>query len=246
MDIEKDKIPQHVAIIMDGNGRWAKKQGLTRVFGHKNGVRSVRESIKVCLENGIKCLTLYAFSEENWARPKMEVSAIMNLMISSMKDELPSFLKNGVRFKYIGDDSRLSDSMREEFDYCVAQTSHCERMTLVIAVNYSSQTEIAQAAQHVASRVLKGELTIEEINKSTIEKHLYTADLPQVDLLIRTSGEQRISNFLLWQIAYAELYFTSVLWPDFNEKEFKAALDIYAGRERRFGKTSEQLEQKNK
>ncbi|MDD4819520.1 MAG: polyprenyl diphosphate synthase [Flavobacteriales bacterium] len=246
MDIEKDKLPKHVAIIMDGNGRWAKKQGFARVFGHKSGVRSVRDSIKVCLENRISCLTLYAFSEENWARPKMEVSTIMNLMVSSMKDELSSFLKNGVRFRYIGDDTRLSDSMKEEFDYCVEQTAHCQNMTLVIAVNYSAQTEIVSAARKIASDVAEGKLKVEEINKSTIENHLYTAGLPPVDLLIRTSGEQRISNFLLWQIAYSELYFSPVLWPDFSEKIFTDILKDFTSRERRYGKTSEQLEQQNK
>ena len=244
--IEKDKLPQHVAIIMDGNGRWAVKQGFSRTIGHENGVSSVRQSIKVCLDNGIKCLTLYAFSEENWGRPEDEVSAIMNLMMSNMKEELPSFLKNGVRFKYIGDSSRLSDSVKEEFDYCVKQTSHCQNMTLVIAVNYSAQTEIVEATKKIAANVLKGELNIEDINKSTIENHLYTEGLPPVDLLIRTSGEQRISNFLLWQIAYSELYFSPVLWPDFDEQEFNTILKNYTGRQRRFGKTSEQVEQQNK
>ena len=245
MDINKKKVPTHVAIIMDGNGRWAKERGLERVYGHANGVASVRKAIKASLDMGVKVLTLYAFSQENWNRPAAEVEALMLLMVSNMKEELPSFIEQGVRFRYIGNRAALSDEVREEFDYCERQTAHCERLTLVIAVSYSAREELAMAAQKIARRALAGEICVEDIDVKMMEENLYAGDLPAVDLMIRTSGEIRISNFLLWQVAYAEFYFTDLYWPDFDEKEYEKAVVYYGGRERRFGKTSEQIKLEN-
>ena len=243
MDINKKKIPTHVAIIMDGNGRWAKERGLERVYGHANGVASVRKAIKASLDMGVKVLTLYAFSQENWNRPAAEVEALMLLMVSNMKQELPSFIEQGVRFRYIGNRAALSDEVREEFDYCERQTAHCERLTLVIAVSYSAREELAMAAQKIARRAVEGEIRVEDIDVEMVQENLYAGDLPSVDLMIRTSGEIRVSNFLLWQVAYAEFYFTDLYWPDFDEKEYEKAVKYYASRERRFGKTSEQIKQ---
>lgn len=245
MDINKKKIPTHVAIIMDGNGRWAKERGLERVYGHANGVASVRKAIKASLDMGVKVLTLYAFSQENWNRPAAEVEALMLLMVSNMKQELPSFIEQGVRFRYIGNRAALSDEVREEFDYCERQTAHCERLTLVIAVSYSAREELAMAAQKIARRAVEGEIRVEDIDIEMMEENLYAGDLPAVDLMIRTSGEIRISNFLLWQVAYAEFYFTDLYWPDFDEKEYEKAVEYYGSRERRFGKTSEQIKLEN-
>ncbi|MBQ1968482.1 MAG: di-trans,poly-cis-decaprenylcistransferase [Flavobacteriales bacterium] len=245
MDINKKKIPTHVAIIMDGNGRWAKERGLERVYGHANGVASVRKAIKASLDMGVKVLTLYAFSQENWNRPAAEVEALMLLMVSNMKQELPSFIEQGVRFRYIGNRAALSDEVREEFDYCERQTAHCERLTLVIAVSYSAREELAMAAQKIARRAVEGEIRVEDIDVEMMEENLYAGDLPAVDLMIRTSGEIRISNFLLWQVAYAEFYFTDLYWPDFDEKEYEKAVEYYGSRERRFGKTSEQIKLEN-
>lgn len=245
MDINKKKIPTHVAIIMDGNGRWAKERGLERVYGHANGVASVRKAIKSSLDMGVKVLTLYAFSQENWNRPAAEVEALMLLMVSNMKQELPSFIEQGVRFRYIGNRAALSDEVREEFDYCERQTAHCERLTLVIAVSYSAREELAMAAQKIARRAVEGEIRVEDIDVEMMEENLYAGDLPAVDLMIRTSGEIRVSNFLLWQVAYAEFYFTDLYWPDFDEKEYEKAVEYYGSRERRFGKTSEQIKLEN-
>ena len=245
MDINKKKIPTHVAIIMDGNGRWAKERGLERVYGHANGVASVRKAIKASLDMGVKVLTLYAFSQENWNRPAAEVEALMLLMVSNMKQELPSFIEQGVRFRYIGNRAALSDEVREEFDYCERQTAHCERLTLVIAVSYSAREELAMAAQKIARRAVEGEIRVEDIDVEMMEENLYAGDLPAVDLMIRTSAEIRISNFLLWQVAYAEFYFTDLYWPDFDEKEYEKAVEYYGSRERRFGKTSEQIKLEN-
>lgn len=245
MDINKKKIPTHVAIIMDGNGRWAKERGLERVYGHANGVASVRKAIKSSLDMGVKVLTLYAFSQENWNRPAAEVEALMLLMVSNMKQELPSFIEQGVRFRYIGNRAALSDEVREEFDYCERQTAHCERLTLVIAVSYSAREELAMAAQKIARRAVEGEICVEDIDVEMMEENLYAGDLPAVDLMIRTSGEIRVSNFLLWQVAYAEFYFTDLYWPDFDEKEYEKAVEYYGSRERRFGKTSEQIKLEN-
>jgi undecaprenyl diphosphate synthase len=245
MDINKKKIPTHVAIIMDGNGRWAKERGLERVYGHANGVASVRKAIKASLDMGVKVLTLYAFSQENWNRPAAEVEALMLLMVSNMKQELPSFIEQGVRFRYIGNRAALSDEVREEFDYCERQTAHCERLTLVIAVSYSAREELAMAAQKIARRAVEGEIRVEDIDIEMMEENLYAGDLPSVDLMIRTSGEIRVSNFLLWQVAYAEFYFTDLYWPDFDEKEYEKAVEYYGSRERRFGKTSEQIKLEN-
>jgi undecaprenyl diphosphate synthase len=194
---------------------------------------------------GVKVLTLYAFSQENWNRPAAEVEALMLLMVSNMKQELPSFIEQGVRFRYIGNRAALSDEVREEFDYCERQTAHCERLTLVIAVSYSAREELAMAAQKIARRAVAGEIRVEDIDIEMMEENLYAGDLPSVDLMIRTSGEIRISNFLLWQVAYAEFYFTDLYWPDFDEKEYEKAVEYYGSRERRFGKTSEQIKLEN-
>ena len=239
--IDAGKVPAHIAVIMDGNGRWAKKQGLMRVFGHKKGVESVRSTIETCRKLGVKYLTLYAFSEENWLRPKAEVMALMDLLVNNLKAELPTFVKNGIRLNSIGDVTRLPDGAARQLEYCREQTASCSDMVLTLALSYSAQTEIEQCVAAIAADVAEGRLKVGDIDKNTIEKHLYTSGMPAVDLLIRTSGEQRVSNFLLWQIAYAEFYFTPVLWPDFSEKDLLDAVRWYAGRERRFGLTSEQL-----
>ena len=225
--IDAGKVPAHIAVIMDGNGRWAKKQGLMRVFGHKKGVESVRSTIETCRKLGVKYLTLYAFSEENWLRPKAEVMALMDLLVNNLNS--------------IGDVTRLPDGAARQLEYCREQTASCSDMVLTLALSYSAQTEIEQCVAAIAADVAEGRLKVGDIDKNTIEKHLYTSGMPAVDLLIRTSGEQRVSNFLLWQIAYAEFYFTPVLWPDFSEKDLLDAVRWYAGRERRFGLTSEQL-----
>lgn len=242
--IDAGRVPVHIAVIMDGNGRWAKKKGLMRVFGHKKGVESVRSTIETCRKLGVKFLTLYAFSQENWMRPKAEVAALMDLLVNNLKAELPTFVRNGIRLNSIGDVARLPEGAARQLEYCMEQTASCSEMVLTLALSYSAQTEIEQCAAAIAAEVAGGRLRVEDIDKNTIEKHLYTSGMPPVDLLIRTSGEQRVSNFLLWQIAYAEFYFTPVLWPDFSENDLLDAVRWYGGRERRFGLTSEQLTEK--
>jgi len=239
--INKDKLPKHVAVIMDGNGRWAKKQGKMRVFGHRKGVKAVREVIEGAAEIGIKFLTLYAFSTENWNRPKYEVDALMSLLLSSLKDELSTLQKNNIKLEVIGDISQLPEKNQKELQQVIDQTKNNTRMTLVLALSYGSKLEILNAVRNISEKVKNGELEVSDIDENTISKNLYTAEIPDVDLLIRTSGETRISNFLLWQIAYAELFFLEKLWPDFDRTDlFNTILD-YQNRERRFGKTSEQL-----
>lgn len=239
--IDKNNIPQHVAIIMDGNGRWAKKQGEDRIFGHHEGVNSVREIVEACGEIGVKYLTLYAFSTENWNRPKEEVDALMELLVASISMETPNLLEKGVRLKVIGDIESLPASCQKELQESIDKTAHNERVTLILALSYSSKWEIADAVKKIAAKLEKGTLKINDINPRLIEEHLNTKDFPDPELMIRTSGENRISNFLLWQLAYAEFYFTEVLWPDFRKNEFYKAILSYQGRERRFGKTSEQI-----
>jgi undecaprenyl diphosphate synthase len=239
--IKQDRIPRHIAIIMDGNGRWAKKQGLARMFGHKQGVETVHRITEAAAELGIGYLTLYAFSTENWNRPKEEVDALMALLVDTIVKETPTLMKNNIVLQTIGDISRLPDSTRTKFLECIEQTSKNTGLTLIIALSYSARWELIQAAKNIASAVEQGQLRLEEINEEVLSNHLTTANVPDPDLLIRTSGELRISNFLLWQLAYSEMYFTSCLWPEFTNEEFYHAIVDYQSRERRFGKTSEQI-----
>jgi len=235
------KIPNHVAVIMDGNGRWALQKGKIRVFGHKNGIQSVRETIEAAAEIGIKVLTLYAFSTENWNRPKTEIDTLMNLLIDSLKKELKTLQKNEIQLKAIGNISRLPLKAQKGLNDVISLTANNTRMVLNLALSYGSRFEILEAVKSISKKVVNNELEIENIDEKTINNHLYTFSLPDVDFLIRTSGEQRISNFLLWQAAYAELYFTPILWPDFKKKDFYEAITEYQKRERRYGKTSEQI-----
>ncbi|MBR6250020.1 MAG: isoprenyl transferase [Bacteroidales bacterium] len=239
-EIIKEKLPRHVAIIMDGNGRWAKSKGSERLFGHKRGVGAVRQVTEAAVELGIEYLTLYAFSTENWNRPKLEVMGLMTLLMSSLESELDTFLKNDVRLRVIGNDA-LPKDVQKRLLSVEEKTAHCKRLTLVLALSYSSRWEITNCVREVAQKVAEGKLNVADINENIVSENMATAFMPDPELLIRTSGEQRISNFLLWQIAYAELYFTPTLWPDFGKEDFYKALVDYQGRERRFGKTSEQI-----
>ena len=243
--IDTNKIPKHIAIIMDGNGRWAKKQGMARIFGHRNALTSVRESVEAAAEIGTEAITLYAFSSENWNRPKTEVDALMNLLISSLKKELPNFQKNSIQVNAIGRLKNLPAKAQKTLQEVIEATKKNSRVVLTLALSYGSREEIVNAVKNISKKVVNNELSIEEIDENIINNHLYTVSLPEVDLVIRTSGEQRISNFLLWQIAYAEFHFTEVLWPDFRKVDFYKAVLEYQNRERRFGKTSEQIEDLN-
>ena len=227
---------------MDGNGRWAKQKGHLRVFGHTNGVESVRESIEAAAEIGVKVLTLFAFSTENWNRPKIEVDTLMSLLATSLKKELKSLQKNKIQLRAIGNLENLPQKAQKELHDVINKTAANDRMILNLALSYGSRAEIVNAVKSISKKVVNNTLDIENIDEKTINSHLYTFSLPDVDFLIRTSGEQRISNFLLWQIAYAELYFTKTLWPDFKKQDFFEAIAIYQDRERRYGKTSEQIE----
>lgn len=231
----KHHIPEHVAIIMDGNGRWAKQHGKERYEGHIAGVESVRCAVKAAAKNGVKWLTLYAFSTENWGRPVAEVNAIMELFCKSVVGETPELIEQGVRVKIIGEKTHFSESVLKMIDQIEQNTAEGKTLTLVLAFNYSSRREIMLATQAISERVAKGELRSEDINEEVIAEHLMTHSMPDPDLIVRTSGECRLSNFLLWQASYAEFYFPEVLWPDFDEEEFKKALDVYASRERRYG-----------
>lgn len=239
--IDKTNVPQHVAIIMDGNGRWAKKQGEDRVFGHHEGVNSVREIVEACGEIGIKYLTLYAFSTENWNRPKEEVDALMELLVATISMETPNLDKKGVKLQAIGDIESLPQSCQKELQESIDFTSKNNTLTLVLALSYSSKWEITNAVKQIAKKVEEGKINSKDITSKDIEKHLSTSKWPEPELMIRTSGEHRISNFLLWQLAYAEFYFTETLWPDFRKNEFFKAILSYQNRERRFGQTSEQI-----
>lgn len=239
----KEKLPKHIAIIMDGNGRWAKKQGNLRIFGHKSGVNGVRESSEACAELGIDYLTLYAFSTENWNRPKLEVTALMELLISTINSEIKTLSENNIRLNAIGQLDDLPGKAQKKLLEAIDKTKNNTGLTLTLALSYSSKTEIVNAVKKIAADCVKVKLNPDEISEKTIESYLFTSDMPDVDLLIRTSGEQRISNFLLWQIAYSELYFTDVLWPDFNREELYKAIYSYQARERRYGLTSEQLDE---
>lgn len=239
--INKNNIPAHVAIIMDGNGRWAKQQGEDRIFGHHEGVNSVREIVEACGEIGVKFLTLYAFSTENWNRPKEEVDGLMELLVATISMETPRLHEKGVRLQVIGDIKSLPSSCQQELQNSIDLTANNTLLTLVLALSYSSKWEITDSVKQIAALVEQGKLKASEISQELIEKHLNTTGFPDPELMIRTSGEHRISNFLLWQLAYAEFYFTDTFWPDFRKEEFFNAIIAYQNRERRFGKTSEQL-----
>ncbi|MBP5360966.1 MAG: isoprenyl transferase [Bacteroidaceae bacterium] len=239
IQIDPERIPQHVAIIMDGNGRWAKQRGLHRNVGHQQGVETVKRITELSTRIGIKFLTLYTFSTENWSRPSDEVAALMSLVLDSLEEEI--FMRNNVRFRMIGDAERLPKAVRDRIRQCEERTSGNTKMTMVIAMSYSSRWEIANAAREIAAQAVSGELTPAEITEQTICDHLTTAFMPDPDLLIRTGGELRLSNYLLWQCAYSELYFCDTFWPDFTEDEMLKAISDYQQRERRYGKTSEQV-----
>lgn len=240
-EINDQRLPKHIAIIMDGNGRWAKQKGKLRVFGHENGVRTVRSTVESCVKIGLEYLTLYTFSTENWNRPKLEVDTLMRLLVSSLKKELKTFNKNNVRLNTIGDIKSLPTRAYNELVEVMEKTKGNTGMTLTLALSYGAREELKNAMQQIAIKVKNNIISPESIDETIINTHLYTQNLPDVDLLIRTSGEHRISNFLLWQIAYAELYFIDVFWPDFKEHHLVEAIINYQNRERRFGKTSEQL-----
>lgn len=234
--IDKTRLPKHIAIIMDGNGRWAKERGYDRIFGHQNGVTSVREITETAAEIGIKYLTLYAFSTENWSRPQKEVDALMELLIDTIEKETPTLNKNNVRLMAIGDLSRLPGNASEKLQRCIAQTSQNTGLTLVLALSYSSRWEITNALKNICKEVVAGKYTPDDINDELISNHLTTKSIPDPDLLIRTSGEERVSNFLLWQIAYTELYFTKTHWPAFRKENLYEAICEFQQRDRRFGK----------
>ena len=240
-EINRDNLPNHLAIIMDGNGRWAKQQGKLRAFGHENGTKTVRSTVKTCAKLGINYLTLYAFSTENWNRPKLEVEILMKLLVSALKKELKTLQENNIRLQAIGSLNHLPTGVKRELLEVIEKTKNNNRMTLTLALSYGSRDEIINAVKNISEKVKNNIISIDTIDESIINQHLYTQNMPDVDLVIRTSGEHRISNFLLWQIAYAEFYFTEVLWPDFNEEELFKALLSFQKRERRFGKTSEQI-----
>jgi len=239
--LNPDKLPQHLAIIMDGNGRWAKQRGFLRTIGHENGVTAVKRIVEQCARLGIPYLTLYAFSTENWNRPKFEVDMLMKLLVKVLKKELKTFQDNNIKLNAIGSLDALPKSVHKELTEVLDKTKNNTRLTLSLALSYGSRNELVEATKCMCDKVKNNIISIDAIDESVINKHLYTHNLPDVDLLIRTSGEQRISNFLLWQIAYAELYFTDVLWPDFSEQHLLEALNVYQNRERRYGKTSEQI-----
>ena len=242
--IDKNNIPQHIAIIMDGNGRWAKQRGLERSQGHQAGAATVRKLVENALKLGVRYLTLYTFSTENWNRPVAEVAALMALLFESIEEEI--FVKNNVGFRIIGDMSKLPDNVRERLDACVERTSGNDSMTLVLALSYSSKWEITEAVRSIANKVKCGELALEDINDDMISGELATNFMPDPDLLIRTGKEQRLSNFLLWQAAYSEFYFTEVLWPDFDNEELCKAVYEYQRRQRRYGLTGEQVTKEEK
>ena len=241
MELKPNKIPSHVAIIMDGNGRWAKAQGQNRIFGHRNGVKAVQKTVKESAKLGIKNLTLFAFSTENWKRPESEVNTLMNLLVKALRKELKQMTENNIRLDAVGNLAKLPEGVQKELKETIEQTKNNYGMRLTLALNYGGKEELTQAFKEIAFKVKNNIISPENVDETIINKHLYTRNLPDVDLLIRTSGEQRISNFLLWKIAYAELYFSDVLWPEFNESHLHQAVHNYQKRERRFGKTSEQL-----
>lgn len=239
-ELDKNRIPQHIAIIMDGNGRWASERGKERSFGHQAGVDTVRRITSECTRMGVKYLTLYTFSTENWSRPADEISALMGLVLSSLEDEI--FMKNNVRFQVVGDIQRLPEEVQQKLQETMEHTAGNTAMTMVVALSYSSRWEITQAAKAIAADVKAGKLNVEDVTEELLSQHLVTNFMPDPELLIRTGGELRISNYLLWQIAYAELYFCDTYWPDFNEEDLHKAIASYQARQRRFGKTGGQVE----
>ena len=236
--IDRDNIPQHIAVIMDGNGRWAKKQGVKRLFGHQNAIKAVREVTEGSAELGVKHLTLYAFSTENWDRPKFEVEGLMSLLVQTIKEELPTLVENNIRLSSIGNTAELPEKTKRSLEEAIKLTEHHDGMELILALNYSGRWDITNALRALIA------VDVAEVSPELVAEHLSTSGVPDPELLIRTSGEMRISNFLLWQMAYTELYFTDVLWPDFRKQDLHEAIGSYQKRERRFGKTSEQLKVK--
>jgi undecaprenyl diphosphate synthase len=241
--IDLSKLPKHIAIIMDGNGRWAKERGRNRLFGHTNGVKAVRETSEGCAELGVKYLTLYAFSTENWNRPMMEVTGLMNLLLRTIMAEVKTLQDNNIRLRTIGNIDALPGNTARELRKAMADTAGNTRMDLILALNYSGKADIVQAVQAIAQDVKEGKLAAGDISDDMIDSHLFTAGISDPELMIRTSGEQRISNFLLWQLAYTEFYFTEKFWPDFDKEELYQSILTYQARERRFGRTTEQIEQ---
>jgi undecaprenyl diphosphate synthase len=239
--INTDKLPSHIAIIMDGNGRWARQRGMDRIFGHQQGVKALREIIEASAELKIKFLTVYAFSTENWGRPDDEVSALMGIMVQSLNKETDTLVRNNIRLSAIGDTGRLADDVRERLLETINITSDATGLNLIVAMSYSSRWEMTEAAKNLAIEIAGGSADPDSVNEFNFERYLTTQGVPDPELMIRTSGEMRISNFLLWQLAYTELYFTEVLWPDFGKEELYKAIIDFQKRERRFGKTSEQL-----
>jgi len=239
--IDKTKIPRHVAVIMDGNGRWAKQKGMPRIFGHREGVKSVKEITEAAAEIGIEYITLYAFSTENWSRPAFEVNALMTLLVDTIRKEIADLNKNNIRLNAIGDIEQLPSKSKKALRQAIEDTQSNDKMVLNLALNYSSKWEILEAVKRIASRVKDNELSIDKIDESLLSQHLTTKGIPDPELLIRTSGEKRISNYLLWQLAYTELMFLDIYWPDFKKKHLYECILDYQGRERRFGKISEQL-----
>lgn len=241
--IDISRIPGHIAFIMDGNGRWAKKRGEARIFGHQEGVESVRKIATTAAELGVRHITMYAFSTENWKRPQFEVDALMDILVNSLTMELDTLMKNNIRLKAIGDLSGLNEGCRNQLQQTMQATSVNNRMDLILAINYSGRWEITEAARKIALEVKQGNLNVDDINSGTVNDYLSTAGLPEPELLIRTGGENRVSNFLLWQIAYSELYITDTFWPDFRENQLYEAIIDFQNRERRFGMISEQINQ---
>jgi len=239
--IDLSRLPVHIAIIMDGNGRWAKEQGLERLYGHQEGVTSVKKAIETASNIGVKYLTLYTFSTENWNRPKGEVDALMDLMVIAIKRELPEMMEEQVRLNVIGDIEQLPPHTKETLSSCIEETSGNTGLNLVLAISYSSRWEIITAVKNMAKEVVSGKLNLDSIDETLFSQHLTTKNIPDPDLLIRTGGEYRISNFLMWQLSYSELYFTDVYWPDFREENLYEAIVDYQRRERRFGKTGDQI-----
>ena len=237
----KNDIPKHLAIIMDGNGRWAESKGKNRIHGHSHGVRAVREVVEEAVQLKVEYLTLYAFSTENWSRPKEEIGVLMKLLVNTLRSEFEKLLQNRIKLNVIGNIGQLPEIVQNELEYVMKQTQNNNEMTLTLALSYGGREELANVLKQLVIKVKNNIISAENINQSIINEHLYTQNLPDVDLLIRTSGEKRISNFMLWQIAYAELYFSKVLWPDFTKDHLHEALVSYQKRERRFGKTSKQL-----
>ena len=244
IQLDKKRIPRHIAVIMDGNGRWAKKKGIFRSIGHENGVDAIRRTSRACSRLGVEYLTVYAFSTENWNRPKLEIDALMSILVSALRSELDILLENKIRLSAIGNIESLPKKCQKELREVHEKTSEDFEMTLTLALSYSSKDELVLATRRIAEQVKQGSIDPEEIDEKLIQEHLFTSEMPDPDLLIRTSGEHRISNYLLWQIAYAELYFCPKLWPDFKEEDLELAIEEYQRRERRFGKISEQIKAK--